>query len=144
MMKIIDSLGSLQDLQLLLTLMDDPERWWDARAIAEETGEPISSTGLGLDRLAAKNLLDIRVTEHVRFRYRPGTAELKKAGAAFVDADVLTLNSQLIYLLLGYGRRYAPGVQEPPVRSIRAHWQGAVQPAPPRITRATGARGANG
>jgi hypothetical protein len=86
MMKIIDSLGSLQDLQLLLTLMDDPERWWDARAIAEETGEPISSTGRGLDRLAAKNLLDIRVTEHVRFRYRPGTAELEQAGAAFVEA----------------------------------------------------------
>jgi hypothetical protein len=86
MVKIIDSLRSLQDLQLLLTLMDDPDRWWDARAIAQETGDPTSSTGAGLDRLAAKNLLDIRVTEDVRFRYRPGTPELEKAGAAFAEA----------------------------------------------------------
>ncbi len=85
-MQVIDSLGSLQDLQLLVTLMEDPQRWWDARALAQETGNPNASTGRGLDRLAARNLLDIRVTEDVRFRYRPGTPELEKAGAAFAEA----------------------------------------------------------
>ena len=33
-----------------------------------------------------------------------------------IGHDVLTRNSQGIYLLLSYGRRYAPRVQEPPVR----------------------------
>ncbi len=85
-MKVVDSLASLQDLQMLLTLMDDPQRWWDARTIAQETGNPSAATGVGLDRLAARNLLDIRVTDAVRFRYRPGTPELEQAGAAFADA----------------------------------------------------------
>lgn len=84
--KLVDLLGSLQDLQLLLILMDDPEHWWDARAIAEESGNSSSSSGQALDRLAAKNLLDIRVTDDIRFRYRPGTPELERAGAALAEA----------------------------------------------------------
>jgi hypothetical protein len=83
---LIDCLESLHDLQLLLTMIEDPERWWDARAIAEHIGNPTVSTRQGLDRLAARNLLDIRVTEEVRFRYGPGTPELAAAGTAFLDA----------------------------------------------------------
>src|SRR5688572_22567078 len=85
LLTIIDVLNSLQDLQILVTLMEDPERWWDARTIAEETGESSSSSGKALDRLAGKNLLDIRVTDDVRFRYRPGTPELEKAGSALFE-----------------------------------------------------------
>jgi hypothetical protein len=84
--KIVDALASLEDLQLLLRLMDEPERWWDARTIARETGTSGSSTGRGLDRLAARNLLDIRVTDEVRFRYRPGSPELESAGSALAEA----------------------------------------------------------
>jgi hypothetical protein len=85
-MRVIDCLESVQDLQLLLTMIDDPERWWDARSIADHTRNSTTSTRQGLDRLAARNLLDIRVTEEVRFRYGPGTPELVTAGAALSDA----------------------------------------------------------
>ena len=86
LMRVVGALNSLQDLELLLVLIEDRERWWDARAIAKQTGDSSSSTGRALDRLAGQNLLDIRVTDDVRFRYRPGTVELEKAGAALLDA----------------------------------------------------------
>ena len=85
-MRVIDALESLQDLQLLVTMMDDPARWWDARAMASHTGNPTGSTRQALDRLAARNLLDIRVTDEIRFRYGPGTPDLVTAGAAFSEA----------------------------------------------------------
>jgi DNA-binding MarR family transcriptional regulator len=85
-MKIIDAIDSLQELQMLVVLMEDPDRWWDAGALATDTGNAPSVTRRTLDRLAARNLLDIRVTEEVRFRYRPGTFALEEAGSAFLDA----------------------------------------------------------
>jgi hypothetical protein len=85
-MKVIDSLQSLQDLQVLLALMDTPERWWDADTLADDIGVARSVTRLGLDRLAARNFLDIRVSNEIRFRYNPGTSDLEEAGMAFHDA----------------------------------------------------------
>ena len=39
-----------------------------------------------LDRLCSQNLLDIRVTDDVRYRYRPGTGDLAAAADALLAA----------------------------------------------------------
>lgn len=85
-MKILDAIDSLQELQMLVVLMEDADRWWDAKALAADTGNPPGVTRRALDRLATRNLLDIRVTDDVRFRYRPGTFALEEAGGAFLAA----------------------------------------------------------
>lgn len=85
-MTILGAIDSLPELQMLVVLMEEPDRWWDASALAADTGNPPGVTRRTLDRLAARNLLDIRVTEDVRFRYRPGSPALDEAGRAFLEA----------------------------------------------------------
>jgi hypothetical protein len=78
-------LRSVDDLHLLVATRHDPERWWDADAVARELAlDPEEALGL-LEHLAAHNLLDIRMTGDVRYRYRPGTAQLAAAAEACVD-----------------------------------------------------------
>ena len=38
-----------------------------------------------MDHLAAHNLLDIRITADVRYRFRPGTEDLQTAAREFAD-----------------------------------------------------------
>lgn len=77
---------SLEELQLLLALMQTPDRWWDATAAARELGLARPAARRGLDALAARNLLDIRITGDVRYRFHPGTGELRAAARAIEDA----------------------------------------------------------
>lgn len=81
-----DHIRSLEELQLLVTLIQTPDRWWDARAVADELGLPTSVARRGLDSLASRNLLDIRITGDVRYQFRPGTDELREAALAFEEA----------------------------------------------------------
>ena len=81
-----DFLTSVTELQLLLTCMQSGDRWWDARSAAREMGISESAARRALDRLAARNLFDLRVTGDVRYQFRPGTPELAAAAQALAEA----------------------------------------------------------
>lgn len=78
--------SSLDDLGIFVTLQDQRNRWWDALKIAAHVGLQPAQARLTLERFAAQNLLDISVTDDIRYRYRPGSAELAEAAAAFEES----------------------------------------------------------
>ena len=73
---IADHLLSINEIEVLTAMIDTPDRWWDARLIYGELGVAVPAARELLDHLTALNLLDIRFTDEVRYRFRPGTAEL--------------------------------------------------------------------
>ncbi len=83
---VADHIGSLDELQLLLAVVQTPERWWDATSAARELGIATPAAGRALDALAGRNLLDIRITADVRYQFRPGTDALRAAAVATEDA----------------------------------------------------------
>jgi DNA-binding IclR family transcriptional regulator len=79
-------LRSIDELQVLITCILAGDRWWDAGTIARELGLPPAAARRALERLAAHNLLDIRVTGEVRYQFHPGTAELAADARAVCEA----------------------------------------------------------
>jgi hypothetical protein len=77
---------SLQDLHLLVGMACAPDRWWDEDTAVRELGLDRRVARAGLEHLAAHNLLEIRVTDNVRYQFRPGTTDLEQAVAASVEA----------------------------------------------------------
>ena len=73
---VADPLLSIHEIDVLAAMIDAPDRWWDARLVAGELRVAVATARGVLDRLAGLNLLDIRFTDDVRYRFRPGTAEL--------------------------------------------------------------------
>jgi hypothetical protein len=76
---------SAEALQVLMLLVQSPDRWWDAAAVRRETGLAASIAGRALQQLASSNLLDIKVTGDVRYRFAPGTPDLQVAAGACCD-----------------------------------------------------------
>jgi DNA-binding MarR family transcriptional regulator len=83
---ITDHVRSLDELQLLMAIIQSDERWWDSSAAAREFGMTIATARAALDRFAAGNLLDIRITDDVRYQFRPGTDELRDVARNAFDA----------------------------------------------------------
>ena len=54
--------------------------------MAQHVGMSTTTTGNYLDRLVSLNLLDIRITDEVRYTFSPGTPELADISARFEDA----------------------------------------------------------
>ena len=79
-------LTSLEDLRVLAACMDDRERWWDAPGMARQLSVTIAAARISLDQLARSNLLDIRITGDVRYRFRPGSVELEAQANGFAAA----------------------------------------------------------
>ena len=73
---VADHVLSIYEIEVLTAMMDTPDRWWDATLISGELRVAVTTARGLLDRLAGLNLLDIRFTDDVRYRFRPGTAEL--------------------------------------------------------------------
>lgn len=82
---IVGHLRSVEDLQLLIALVQSPDRWWDAAVAARELNVTRTVAARTLDHLARHNLLDIRITGDVRYQFHPGTEELRDAAVACVD-----------------------------------------------------------
>src|SRR5687768_11852260 len=82
----LDHLRDLHDLQLFIALMNASDRWWDARAAARELQVPDGVARAALEHLAGRNLLEIRVRGEVRYRFRPGSEELRQRSLAFAKA----------------------------------------------------------
>lgn len=73
------------EMEALSAMSDAPGRWWDAKSISGEIGVPLSIARGILDHLAALNLLDIRVTDEVRYRFQPGTDGLGRTISQLVS-----------------------------------------------------------
>jgi predicted ArsR family transcriptional regulator len=83
---VTEHVRTLAELQLLMTIIQSGDRWWDATAAARELGLTIHDARRALDHLGAHNLLDIRITGDVRYQYRPGTTELREGAEACAAA----------------------------------------------------------
>lgn len=84
----------LDDLQLLITMVNAADRWWDTRNVARELHISESAARAALEHLAGGNLLEIRLTGDVRYQFRPGTEDLREQALACATAyrtDALTL-----------------------------------------------------
>jgi hypothetical protein len=68
----------LDDLQLLITLVNAADRWWDTRSIARGLHIPENAARAALEHLAGRNLLEIRLTGDVRYEFHPGNEELRE------------------------------------------------------------------
>ena len=79
-------LASLDALKVLAFCVEERDRWHDAPAIAETLRMPRGAARTALDHLTRSNLLDIRISGDVRYRFRPGTSELESQALALVDA----------------------------------------------------------
>src|SRR4051812_42435691 len=83
---IAEYIGSIEELELLMLLVLSSGRWWDAGSTSRELGLDVRRARGGLDALTSRNLLDIRVTEDVRYQFRPGTPDLEASALALADA----------------------------------------------------------
>jgi hypothetical protein len=79
-------LKEARELDVLLRLSELSGRWWDAAALARDLGVTVDDAAEVLHRFAAMNLLDIRVTEQVRYRFAPGRRDLETGARALLDA----------------------------------------------------------
>ena len=77
---------SVEDLRVFITCVDYPHRWWNATAVADHLSIEESGACAALERFTRGNLLDIRVSDDVRYRFKPGTEELEAQAWAFAAA----------------------------------------------------------
>jgi hypothetical protein len=101
---IDEHIASPEELELLIALVDTPARWWDAALVSHDLGITLGYARRMLERFAAANLLDIRVTGDVRYQFRAGTQELHN-GAAAVAAAYRTNPTALIQRFARLTRR---------------------------------------
>jgi hypothetical protein len=79
---VAEHVRTLAELQLLMAIIESGDRWWDARSASRELGLTLQDARRALDHFGAHNLLDIRITEDVRYQYHPGTVELRESAEA--------------------------------------------------------------
>ena len=77
---------SLDHLQLLEALASAPDTWWDADSAARHLTIRPGAARKALDDLARSNLLDIRITDDVRYRSQPTAPELEETVKACLAA----------------------------------------------------------
>src|SRR5262245_25775061 len=78
------NLPSVDELRVLVLFVEGRDRWYNADAIARTLRISASVAQAALDPLARRNLLDIRLTDDVRYRFRPGTSVLESQATAVV------------------------------------------------------------
>ena len=77
---------SIDDLQVFIACADQRDRWWDAAGLARTMFIAESRVTRALERLARTNLLDIRISDAIRYRFQPGSDDLAIRAAAFSSA----------------------------------------------------------
>lgn len=66
-----DHIRSPEQLEILLLLLKDDRHWWSAEAVSQELGTTSASAAARLEEMASRNLLDVRISEQLCFRYAP-------------------------------------------------------------------------
>ena len=77
---------SIDDLQVFIACANQHDRWWDAAGLARTMFIAESRAARALERLARTNLLDIRISDAIRYRFQPGSDDLAIRAAAFSAA----------------------------------------------------------
>ena len=77
---------SIEDLHLIMVLVNEPGRWWDAAAVARELQISTRAAQRALEHFAQHNLLEIRLTNEVRYQFHPGTEDLRAGAIECVGA----------------------------------------------------------
>lgn len=67
------SIKSVEQLEVLLLVLRARDRYWDADAIADHLGLRRDHAASSLEALAGQNLLDVRLSESIKYRYGPAT-----------------------------------------------------------------------
>ena len=80
---VTERIESLEQLELLVLLMESPDRWFDAAAVADTLMIKNDAARHALDRLASRNLLAIRITGDVRYQFQPGDEDLRRTARDF-------------------------------------------------------------
>ena len=83
---VTEHVRTVAELQLLMTMIQSGDRWWDATSAARELGLTLRDARCALDHFGSHNLLDIRITGDVRYQYHPGTPELRQGAEACAAA----------------------------------------------------------
>jgi hypothetical protein len=81
-----DTADSLERLELLVMLIESPDRWWDAASAAHAVGVDPTTSQRDLEHLATRNLLAVNLGTTVSYRYEPGNATVRTASEAFAAA----------------------------------------------------------
>lgn len=79
-------LKTVEELDVLLLLGRDPERYWSSTAAAEATALPPRVTADVLEVLASRNLLDVRLGEALLYRFDPAAFETRALADAILEA----------------------------------------------------------
>lgn len=64
-------IGSILQLDIVLLLHGDPSRWWSVSQAAEELRVSQPLARLALEDLGTTNLLDMRISNDLTYRYAP-------------------------------------------------------------------------
>lgn len=64
-------LGSLLQLDIALLLQSDSAVWWNAERVAEHLRVSTDMARVGLEKLAGRNLLDVRIANDLKYRFAP-------------------------------------------------------------------------
>jgi hypothetical protein len=70
-----DAIVTVERLDVLLLLRRHPDRYWDADAVGDRLDLRPDLAATSLEALAGHNLLDVRLTEAIRYRFAPATAD---------------------------------------------------------------------
>ena len=97
-----DHVSNLLQFQVLMLVAETEDRWWDASGAARELGVTPAAARSALDHLAKHNLLDIRITDDVKYQLRPGTAALLTAVMACVE-EFRRAPLQMVGVVTGQG-----------------------------------------
>jgi hypothetical protein len=86
---------SIERLELLVMLIESPDRWWDAATAGHAVGVDPATTQRDLEHLATRNLLAVNLGTTVRYRFEPGNATVRATSEAF--AEVYRNNPRALY-----------------------------------------------
>jgi len=100
---VVAHMRSVEDLQLLIRLVEEPDRWWDAETVSGELRLSTLAARGALEWFAGRNLLEIRLSIDIRYRFNPGTDSLRRA----VHDSVTAYRADPIAVI----RAISPGLQ---------------------------------
>ncbi len=75
---LVEVIGSLERLDILLVMHHHEGRWWTAATLACELRMPAATVEEDVNALGRQNLINVRLGEHVLYRFDPGTSELRQ------------------------------------------------------------------
>jgi hypothetical protein len=72
---IAECVRSVEELEILMVLARNRERYWSPDTVAVETGLPAQLATVALEALGSRNLLDVRIGAAVLYRLDPASSE---------------------------------------------------------------------